>query len=81
MRPSESQVRSAITPWRVGRSPRRSIGTIGNTWSIAQMSGIDWNTEKFTKYLSTSFSFNSSSVSRCERSSGFSRPRTRCAMA
>ena len=39
--PSESQVRSAITPRRSGASSRRSIGAIGNTWSIAHTSGTD----------------------------------------
>ena len=45
-------------------SSRRSIGMIGNTWSIAHTSGIDSNTQKLTKYLSTSRSLSSSSRSR-----------------
>jgi hypothetical protein len=32
-----------------GRSPSRWIGMIGNSWSIAQLSGSDWNTEKLQK--------------------------------
>ena len=81
MRPSESQVRSTITPRRSGASSSRAIGTIGNTWSMAQMSGTDSNTEKLTKYLSTSFSSSSSSAWRWERSAGSSRVRTALTMA
>jgi hypothetical protein len=55
---------SAMIPRRVGASSRRSIGTIGNTWSIAHTSGIDSNTLKLTKYLSTRRSLSSSSRSR-----------------
>ena len=53
-----------MMPRRVGISRKRSIGTIGNTWSIAHTSGIDSNTLKLTKYLSTSRSLSSSSRSR-----------------
>ncbi len=37
---------------RVGFSSRRDSGTIGKIWSIAQVSGSDWNSEKLQKYLS-----------------------------
>ena len=47
--PSESQVMSASTARRVGSSFRRWIGRIGNSWSMAQMSGSDWNIEKLQK--------------------------------
>ena len=40
---------SASTPVRVGRSSSRWIGMMGNSWSIAQLSGRDWNTEKLQK--------------------------------
>ncbi len=79
--PSESQVMSQITPRRAGASFRRSIGTIGNTWSIAHTSGIDSNTLKLTKYLSTSRSLSSSSTGRWLFSSWLRRARTPCAMA
>jgi len=44
--PSESQVRSAMTPRRVGCSSSRWSGRIGNSCFTAQWSGADWNTEK-----------------------------------
>ena len=47
--PSESQVRSASTALRAGRSSSRCSGMIGNNWSIAQLSGSDWKTEKLQK--------------------------------
>jgi hypothetical protein len=47
--PSESQVMSASTARRVGASPRRWIGMIGNSWSMAQLSGSDWNTDMLQK--------------------------------
>ena len=40
---------SASTARRVGSSSRRWIGMIGNSWSMAQMSGSDWNIEKLQK--------------------------------
>ena len=40
---------SASTALRVGFSFSRWIGMIGNSWSIAQLSGSDWNTEKLQK--------------------------------
>ena len=40
---------SASTPLRVGPLVSRWIGMIGNSWSIAQLSGSDWNTEKLQK--------------------------------
>ena len=43
------------------------MGRIGNTWSMAQASGTDWNTEKLQKYLALSFSRSVSSASRCAR--------------
>ena len=49
MTPSESQVTSCSVPRRVGSSSRRWIGMIGKSWSIAQLSGSDWNTEKLQK--------------------------------
>ena len=45
---------------------------IGNTCSIAQASGTDWNTEKLQKYLADSFSRSSSSASRSARIVGSS---------
>ena len=47
--PSESQVMSASTALRVGRSSSRCSGMIGNSWSIAQLSGSDWNTDMLQK--------------------------------
>ena len=47
--PSESQVMSPSTACRVGRSSSRWIGMIGNSCLIAQLSGIDWNSEKLQK--------------------------------
>ena len=47
--PSESQVMSASIALRSGCSSSRWIGMIGNSWSIAQMSGSDWNTEMLQK--------------------------------
>ena len=44
--PSQSQVMSAMIAWRVGASSSRWIGMIGNSWSMAQTSGRDWNTLK-----------------------------------
>ena len=46
MVPSLSQVRSAITPRRVGSSSRRWIGSTGKSCFTAQWSGTLWNTEK-----------------------------------
>ena len=37
---------------RVGRSSSRCMGKMGNNWSIAQLSGNDWKSEKLQKYLS-----------------------------
>ena len=42
--PSESQVMSARVAGSVGSSSSRWIGMIGNSWSIAQISGADLNT-------------------------------------
>src|SRR6478736_3283197 len=70
-----------MTPRRSGARSRPEIGTIGNTWSIAQASGIDSKIEKFTKYLSTSFSLSSSSAWRCARSSGLRRTRSAVTIA
>ena len=61
--PSESQVMSPSTAVRVGRSSRRWIGMIGNSCLIAQLSGIDWNTEKLQKYVSERIDSRSSSSS------------------
>ena len=36
---------------------------IGNSWSMAQLSGSDWNSEKLQKYVSESDSSRSSSSS------------------
>ena len=47
--PSESQVTSWIVPRRDGASPSRWIGMIGKSWSIAQLSGSDWKSEKLQK--------------------------------
>ena len=41
---------------RVGGSFSRWIGMIGNSCLTAQLSGIDWNTEKLQKYVSESVS-------------------------
>ena len=38
---------SARIPQQSGSSFSRWIGMIGKSWSIAQESGRDWNTEKF----------------------------------
>jgi len=51
MTPSESQVRSTRTPWTVGVSFSRWIGTMGKSCSIAQASGTDWKTLKLVTYL------------------------------
>ena len=51
--PSESQVMSCSVPRRVGSSSSRCIGMIGKSWSIAQLSGSDWKSEKLQKYRST----------------------------
>ena len=40
---------SCSVPRRVGGSSSRWIGMIGNSWSIAQWSGSDWNSEKLQK--------------------------------
>ena len=40
---------SASTARRVGFSLSRWIGIIGKSWSMAQESGSDWNTEKLQK--------------------------------
>ena len=50
--PSESQVMSPSTALRVGRCLSRWIGITGNNCLIAQLSGIDWNSEKLQKYVS-----------------------------
>ena len=47
--PSESQVMSPSTAWRVGCSSSRWIGMIGNNCLIAQLSGMVWNSEKLQK--------------------------------
>ncbi len=47
--PSESQVMSPSTACCVGRSSSRWIGITGNSCLIAQLSGIDWNSEKLQK--------------------------------
>ena len=62
--PSLSHVMSCNVALRVGRSPSLCIGTMGKSWSIAQLSGSDWNREKLQKYLSAS------SLSRPFNSSG-----------
>ena len=49
MVPSESQVMSCSVPYRIGGSPSRWIGMIGKSWSMAQLSGSDWNSEKLQK--------------------------------
>src|SRR3954468_8518102 len=58
---------SASTARRVGSSPRRWIGMIGNSWSMAQMSGSDWNMEKLQKYVSDSARSSPSSSSGTSR--------------
>ena len=40
---------SPSTACRVGRSSSRWIGITGNNCLIAQLSGIDWNSEKLQK--------------------------------
>ena len=40
---------SPMTAWFTGFSPRRWIGITGNSCLIAQLSGIDWNSEKLQK--------------------------------
>ena len=47
--PSESQVMSPSTACAVGCSFSRWIGMTGNSCLIAQLSGIDWNSEKLQK--------------------------------
>jgi hypothetical protein len=47
--PSESHVTSWMVPRRVGSSSSRWIGMIGKSWSMAQLSGSDWKSEKFAK--------------------------------
>ena len=47
--PSESQVMSPSTAWRVGFSFSRWIGMIGKSCLIAQLSGMLWNSEKLQK--------------------------------
>ena len=47
--PSESQVMSPSTAWRVGFSFSRWIGMTGKSCLMAQLSGIDWNSEKLQK--------------------------------
>ena len=42
---------------------------IGNSWSIAQMSGSDWNIEKLQKYVSDSARSSPSSSSGTSRMS------------
>ena len=64
--PSESHVMSPSTACCVGRSFSRWIGITGNSCLMAQLSGIDWNSEKLQKYVSESDS------SRFCRSSGTS---------
>ncbi len=52
---------SPSTACCVGRSSSRWIGITGNSCLIAQLSGIDWNSEKLQKYVS-----DSSASSACE---------------
>ena len=52
--PSLSQVMSCKVALRAGRSLSRWIGMTGKSWSIAQLSGSDWKSEKLQKYLSAS---------------------------
>ena len=40
---------------RLGSSSRRWMGRIGKIWSMAQTSGRDWKTEKFTWYCGSRF--------------------------
>ena len=40
---------SASTARRVGSSVSRWMGMMGKSWSMAQMSGSDWNMEKLQK--------------------------------
>ena len=47
--PSESQVMSPSTARLLGFSFSRWIGITGNSCLIAQLSGIDWNSEKLQK--------------------------------
>ena len=47
--PSLSQVMSPSTACRVGRSSSRWIGITGKSCLMAQLSGIDWNSEKLQK--------------------------------
>ena len=47
--PSESQVMSPSTAWRVGCSFSRWIGMTGNNCLMAQLSGMLWNSEKLQK--------------------------------
>ena len=54
---------SATVALRVGRSSRRWIGMIGNSWLIAQMSGSDWKIDRLQKYVSVVFDSRSSSSS------------------
>ena len=67
--PSESHVMSCSVPCRLGSSSSRWIGMIGKSWSIAQLSGSDWKSEKLQKYRSTSAASRSammsSNSSRC----------------
>ena len=67
--PSQSQVTSHSVARAVGSSPRRWIGTTGNSWSSAQESGIDWKTEKLAMYFVISFFSRSSNSSGTKRSS------------
>ena len=56
-----------------GARPGAPSARSGRPGPGAHTSGIDWNTEKLTKYLSTSFSLSSSSAARCVRSVSLSR--------
>ena len=47
--PSESQVMSPSTAWRVGSSSSRWIGMTGKSCLMAQLSGMLWNSEKLQK--------------------------------
>src|ERR1051325_4420439 len=40
-------------PRRIGSSSSRWTGMMGKIWSMAQLSGSDWKTEKLQKYRST----------------------------
>ena len=52
--PSLSQVMSCRVARWVGFSSSLWMGMMGKSWSMAQRSGSDWNSEKLQKYLSAS---------------------------